>query len=189
MKYRCEYYNVSHDEPQKDSAHALWHNHAMSHPRISIIAGVGQNRELGRKNELIWRIKEDLGRVKKLTMGHPIIMGRKTYDSIGHPLPGRTNIIITRAQMCIEGCLVFDSLTKALDAGRAVDKEEIFIFGGASIYAEALPQVDRLYLTLIHASAPDADVYFPDYSAFTKEISREEHEHNGLRYTWLTLDR
>ena len=160
----------------------------MSHPRISIIAGIGQNRELGRRNELIWRIKEDLSRVKMLTMGHPIIMGRKTYDSIGHPLPGRTNIIITRAHMCIEGCLVFGSLAKALDAGRAVNKEEIFIFGGASIYTEALPLTDRLYLTLIHEEVPDADVYFPDYSAFTKEISREDHLEHAPPFSWVTLE-
>jgi dihydrofolate reductase len=161
----------------------------MKQARLSIIAGIGQNRELGRGNNLIWRIKEDLGRVKSLTMGHPIIMGRKTYDSIGHPLPGRTNIVVTRAQICIEGCLIFNSLTKALDAARAIDKEEVFIFGGASLYAEAIPITDRLYLTLIHEGAPDADVYFPDYSAFTKEVSREDYLDHIPPFSWVTLER
>ena len=175
-------------KPQKDRCLPLWHNHGVSHPRISIIAAIGRNRELGRGNELIWRIREDLGRVKSLTMGHPIIMGRKTYDSIGRPLPGRTNIVVTRAHMCIEGCLVFNSFEEALAAARAIDTEEIFVFGGASIYAEAFPHTDRLYLTVINDSASDADVYFPDYSAFTKEVSREDRPDNEPPYSWLTLE-
>ena len=120
----------------------------MVNTRISIIAAIGRNNELGKQNELIWRIKEDLKRVKELTMDHPIIMGRKTFDSIGHPLPGRTNIVITRSSKNIDGCLVFDSLEKAINAARAIDPEEIFIFGGASIYTEAIPFTDRLYLVV-----------------------------------------
>lgn len=158
-------------------------------PRISIIAAVGKNRELGKGNELIWRIAPDLKRMKELTTGHPIIMGRKTYDSIGHPLPNRTNIVITRSQMCIEGCLVYDTLLKGIEAAQAVDTEEIFIFGGASIYAEAMPHVDRLYLTIIDATEPHADAFFPDYSEFTKEILREEHPENNPPFTYLTLER
>lgn len=161
----------------------------MSTPHISIIAAIGKNRELGKGNELIWRISPDLKRVKALTTGHPIIMGRKTYDSIGHPLPNRTNIVITRAQMCIEGCLVYDSFEKGLEAARAIDQEEIFIFGGASIYEVALPLVDRLYLTVIDATDADADVYFPDYSDFAKEVAHEEHPEYNPPYTWLTLER
>jgi dihydrofolate reductase len=161
----------------------------MNETRISIIAAIGQNRELGRGNDLIWRVSADLKRVKALTMGHPIIMGRKTFDSIGHPLPGRTNIVITRAQLCIEGCLVFDSFEKALEAARAIDQEEIFIFGGASIYEMALPHATRLYLTLIHEEAKDADVFFPDYALFTKEIEREDHLEATPSYSWVTLER
>jgi dihydrofolate reductase len=93
--------------------------------RISIIAAVGQNRELGRQNKLLWRIPADLGRVKSLTTGHPIIMGRKTYESIGRPLPNRTNIVMSRTPIEIEGCIVVDSLEKALEAARAVETEEI----------------------------------------------------------------
>lgn len=161
----------------------------MPKPKINIIAAIGQNRELGRGNDLIWRISADLKRVKALTMGHPIIMGRKTYDSIGRPLPGRTNIVVTRTQMCIEGCLVFDSFEKALASARAIDDTEIFIFGGASIYESAFPHVDRLYLTLIHEGAPDADVFFPDYSTFSKEVSREDFMEATPPYSWVTLER
>jgi dihydrofolate reductase len=161
----------------------------MQTPRISIIAAIGRNRELGKKNELIWRIRDDMKRVKALTTGHPIIMGRKTFDSIGHPLPNRTNIVITRAQMCIEGCLIYDSLQKGIEAAKAIDTEEIFIFGGASIYEEAFPLVERLYLTIIDAEDAEADVFFPDYTAFTKTISKEVHPENTPGYTWVILDR
>ena len=161
----------------------------MSTPRISIIAAIGRNRELGKHNELIWRIKPDLQRVKALTTGHPIIMGRKTYDSIGHPLPNRTNIVITRSQMCIEGCLVFDSLEKGLGAARAIENEEIFIFGGASLYEATLPIADRLYLTVIDAEDSEADVFFPDYADFKTEVFREEYSEHTPPYTYLTLER
>ncbi len=161
----------------------------MTTPRISIIAAVGKNRELGKNNELIWRISPDLKRVKELTTGHPIIMGRKTFDSIGRPLPNRTNIVISRAQVCIEGCLVFDTLQKGIEAAKAIDTEEIFIFGGASIYEEALPLTDRLYLTVINAEDTEADVYFPDYSEFTKVVSEENHPENEPPFTWCTRER
>lgn len=161
----------------------------MTAPRISIIVAIGKNRELGKNNELIWRISPDLKRVKELTTGHPIIMGRKTFESIGRPLPNRTNIVISRAQVCIESCLVFDSLAKGIEAAKAVETEEIFIFGGASIYAEALPLTDRLYLTIIDAEDKDADVFFPDYSEFTKIISEEKHTENDPPFTWYTLER
>jgi dihydrofolate reductase len=161
----------------------------MQSPRISIIAAIGQNRELGKGNELIWRISPDLKRVKELTMGHPLIMGRKTYDSIGRPLPGRTMIVITRAQMCIEGCLVVDSLPKAIAAARAIDNEEVFIFGGASVYQEALPQTDRLYLTLIQASDGDADVFFPEFPDFSQVVNEEPHLEHTPPFIWRTLER
>jgi len=165
------------------------HNLLMTTPRISIIAAIGKNRELGKANELIWRIPADFKRMKALTMGHPIIMGRKTFESIGRPLPNRTNIVITRTQMCIEGCLVFDSLHKAMRAAESIDAQEIFIFGGASIYTEALRETHRLYLTVVDAEDTDADTFFPDYSEFTKVIENEVHTHEGLSFTFLTLER
>jgi len=157
---------------------------------ISAIAAIGKNRELGKDGDLIWRIKEDLGRVKALTTGHPIIMGRKTYESIGHPLPNRTNIVITRdASYTTEGCVVTTSLEEALNKARfAEGADEIFIFGGAEIYNIALPVTDRLYLTIIDAEDAHADTYFPDYSAFTNIIEKEMRDQNGLSYEWVTLE-
>lgn len=161
----------------------------MNTPRISIIAAVGQNRELGKKNELIWRISADLKRVKELTMGHPIIMGWNTYLSIGRPLPGRTNIILSWEPKEVQGCVVVTSLGEALKKAKEVEKEEIFIFGGASVYKEAIGITDRLYLTRIEATDADADAFFPDYSAFSNVLSEEEHLEYTPPYTWLTLEK
>ncbi len=162
----------------------------MTKPRISIIAAVGQNRELGKKNELIWRISADLKRVKELTMGHPIIMGWNTYQSIGRPLPGRTNIVISWTPTEIPGCMVATSLTDALTAAHEVDSEEIFIFGGASVYTESINTVARLYLTRIEATDTEADAFFPPYeNEFTRVVSEEAQVENGLPYTYLVLER
>jgi len=161
----------------------------MKKSRISIIAAIGKNRELGKKNELIWRIRADLARVKELTMGHPIIMGLNTYKSIGHPLPGRTNIILSFAPMDIPDCVVFTSLEDALVYGHSIEKDELFIFGGASVYATALPLTDRLYLTRIDATDAEADAFFPDYSAYTNILASEEHPEHNPPYTWLTLEK
>jgi dihydrofolate reductase len=156
--------------------------------RLSLIAAIGENRELGRGNDLIWRISPDLQRVKALTMGHPIIMGRRTHESIGRPLPGRTNIVVTRTLSEIPGCVVAPSLAAALAVARATNDTEAFIFGGAQLYQEALPQADRLYLTLIHATAKDADVFFPEYSRFNRKIAEEHHPEHTPPFTWVTLE-
>lgn len=161
----------------------------MQKARVSIIAAVGQNRELGKKNGLIWRIPADLKRVKELTMGHPLIMGWNTYMSIGHPLPGRTNIVISWNTDEIPGCTVCASLDEALTIAHGIDVEEIFIFGGASVYTEALPFVDRLYLTRIEATDADADAFFPDYSAFKKVVPEENYLDHLPPYSWITLER
>jgi dihydrofolate reductase len=157
--------------------------------RISIIAAIGKNRELGKNNELIWRIPEDLKRLKTLTTGHPIIMGRKTYESIGHPLPNRTNIVVSRSGVCIDGVLIYDSLEKALEAAQAIETEEIFIFGGGQLFREALPITDRLYLTVIDATTDDADVFFPDYSVFTTVREHSQGSFEGLSFRFMILER
>lgn len=161
----------------------------MNHPKISIIAAVGKNRELGKKNELIWRISADLKRVKDLTMGHPIIMGWNTYQSIGRPLPGRTNIVLSWSPVDIPGCTVCTSLEEALTAARKTEQKEIFIFGGASVYNAAISLTDRLYLTVIDAEDLDADAFFPDYSTFAHTVSREAQPTHEPPYVWLTLER
>lgn len=156
---------------------------------INLIVAIGRNRELGKENKLIWQISEDLQRFKALTTGHPIIMGRKTFESIGRPLPNRTNIIITRqTDFKAEGCLVTHSLSEALEIAKNID-HEIFIIGGGELYREALPLADKLYLTLIEAEA-EADTFFPPYSEFSKIISQKDHETSeGLQYSFLELTR
>ena len=163
----------------------------MHTPRISAVVAVGKNRELGTENRLSWRIPEDFQRVKTLTTGHPIIMGRKTYESIGKPLPNRTNIVITRDEnYSAEGCVVTHSLEEALEKARDIETEELFIFGGAQIYAEAFPLIERLYLTKIADTDPNADAFFPPYEdLFTEIAPPEQKTHDSLSYTWVTLDR
>ena len=158
---------------------------------ISIVAAIGRNRELGNGNELLWHIPEDLKRFKALTSGHPVIMGRKTFESIGRPLPNRTNIIITRdTKWKADGVHTAHSLEDAIGlAALMPGAEETFVIGGAQIYEAALPRVDRVYLTLIDDSKP-ADAFFPEYEKeFTKKITEESHEWNGLTYSWVDLER
>lgn len=165
----------------------------MQKPRISAIVALNQARAIGIHNDLIWRIPDDLKRFKALTTGHPIIMGRKTFESIGRPLPNRTNIIVTRRphreSADVHSLVVTaSSVPEALDKAAAADREEVFIIGGGEIFAQSLSLTDRLYLTVVKSDAA-GDVFFPDYSEFTKVISRETHEWNGLVYEWLTLER
>lgn len=149
---------------------------------------------IGRQDKLMWPIPEDLKRFKRLTMGHPVIMGRKTFESIlqslGKPLPGRTNVVITRdPNYTHEGAVVVHSLEKAIEKASEIDSEEIFIGGGAQIYEQALPFTDRLYLTLIDDEKP-GDAYFPPYEhLFTKKLAEESGEFNGLKYKWVDLER
>lgn len=158
---------------------------------VSVIAALGKNRALGKGNDLLWKIPDDLRRFKRLTLGHPVVMGRKTFESIGKPLPGRTNIVVTRNEAWAqEGVPVARSLDEALAKARAAEGgEETFIIGGAQIYAQALPLADKLYLTLID-DEKDADAFFPEYETlFTKKISEENREVKGLRYRWIDLER
>lgn len=159
------------------------------HPRISIIAAIGKNRELGKNNELIWRISPDLKRVKALTTGHPIIMGRKTYESIGYPLPNRTTIVVSNTVHQLAGCMVAPSLQEAIEKASEIDREEVFIFGGARIYHASIDFAHRLYLTVIDDTDVHADAYFPEYTMFTKEIAHEEHPEHIPSFRWITLER
>ncbi|OGG39877.1 hypothetical protein A2118_00090 [Candidatus Kaiserbacteria bacterium GWA2_50_9] len=161
--------------------------------RISLIAATGKNRELGFQGELLWHLPDDMRRFKELTMGHPVIMGRKTWESLPErfrPLPERTNIVVTR-QTGYEamGATVADSFEDARTAAaRAAGADEIFVIGGGELYREALPFANRLYLTLVDADA-DADTFFPPYEdIFTKVISDESREWNGLTYRWVNLE-
>lgn len=157
---------------------------------IIAIAAIGKNRELGTKNRLSWRIPDDFKRVKEITMGHPLIMGRKTFESIGRPLPGRTNIVITRdTNYVAKGCLVVNSLEEALKKAREIE-EEVFIFGGAEIYEQAMPYTNKLYLTLINDKDSEADAFFPDYADdFQEIIHHGEREYEGIKYEWVDFER
>lgn len=159
---------------------------------IHAIAAIGKRRELGKDNRLLWAIPEDLVRFKEKTDGHPIIMGRKTYESLPRaPLPRRTNIVITRREdWSAGGALCAGSVDEAIElAKKAPGGDEIYVIGGAEIYAATLARVDILDLTLIDAEA-DADAFFPAYEdAFTRVLAEEERSAAGLSFRWITLGR
>lgn len=140
---------------------------------LSIIAALGRNRAIGYQNQLPWRLPADLQRFKQLTMGHHMLMGRKTFASIGRPLPGRTSIIITRqADYQAEGCLIAHSLEEAIAMAKARGEQEVFVIGGADIYAQALSIADCMYLTWVEAE-PEADAFFPIFDENEWETSEE----------------
>ncbi|MBE6188851.1 MAG: dihydrofolate reductase [Rikenellaceae bacterium] len=158
---------------------------------INIIVAVAKNGVIGDKNSLLWHIREDMVHFRTLTSGHPVIMGRKTYDSIGRPLPKRTNVVITRdTELQIEGCTMAHSLEEAI--ALFDPQEEIFIIGGAQIYTQALPLAHRIYLTVVERDY-QGDTSFPeiDYSVWRQtsreDFSRgEEFEHP---FSFITLER
>lgn len=161
-------------------------------PKISIVVALGKNtRAIGKGPDLLWRISDDLKRFKSLTTGHPIIMGRKTFQSIGRALPNRTNIIVTRNDSFeAENCIVAHSIEDGLEEARKIEPTEIFVIGGGEIYTQALPIVNTLYLTLVDSDI-DGDIFFPEYPEFTKETFREVRidEKTGLSYAWVDLTR
>jgi len=164
----------------------------MNKPRVSIIVAIDDKRGIGKNNDLLFKISEDFKRMKTLTNGHPLIMGRRTFESIGRVLPNRTNIIVTRdSRFQFEGTVVVNSLEEGLEkAQKASGSEEVFIFGGGQIFKEALEKglIDRLYLTIVKGNY-EADTFFPDYSAFTKVIEKEEHKEDGYQYSFVTLEK
>jgi dihydrofolate reductase len=143
-----------------------------SRPRVSLIAAVAANGVIGRDGALPWHLPEDLKRFKALTLGHHIVMGRKTYESIGRLLPGRTTVIVTRRHdYAVPGAIVAASLAEAI--ARCAEDDEVFVIGGAQIYQAALPLADRLYLTEVKA-AVDGDTCFPAFDRRQwRERSRE----------------
>jgi dihydrofolate reductase len=167
----------------------------MTPPHISILVAMAKNRVIGRNNALPWQLPPDLKRFKELTMGHHIVMGRKTYESIGRHLPGRTSVIITRQpDYQVPGAIVVASIDQALkicSAGKEVD-QEIFVIGGAQIYRQSLELCQRIYITEIQQEF-DGDTLFPELNQQEwREISREKHRLNdrdGLEYHFVVLDR
>ena len=187
----------------------------MRNIKVSIIAAIGKNRELGKNNKLLWHIPEDFKRFKTLTSGHPIIMGRKTWESLPfRPLPNRYNIVITSKENYeAKGAAVCDSIEKAIEksikyyvlSSKYNEKEnkihdtkymihntehEVFIIGGGQIYKEALEKglVDKLYLTIVDASF-DADTFFPDYAQFKKIVFEQASSSDKYKYRFLELEK
>ncbi len=166
-------------------------------PRLSLIAAVAENGCIGVDNKLPWYLPDDLKYFKAVTSGKPVIMGRSTFDSLGRPLPNRTNIVITRNASYIapEGVRIVHSLEEAVTVALAVahiaGDEEIVVIGGAQIYAQALPQADRLYLTEV-AKSVSGDAFFPDWDKSAwQEIGRQPHHYEpaGLDYSFVVYER
>ena len=162
-------------------------------PRLTLIVAVADNGVIGREGGLPWRLSEDLRRFKQRTLGRPVVMGRKTWESLGKPLPGRTNIVITRRtdyRIDVPGVIVARDLDTAIAA--AGDVDEVMIIGGAEIYALALPRADLVELTQVHAIV-DGDTVFPTLpSAEWQEIARSTHpadERNQYPASFVTLQR
>ena len=157
---------------------------------VSIIVAIAENNAIGKNNQLLWHMPNDLKHFKDVTSGRSIIMGRKTFDSVGKPLPRRRNIVVTRQDITIPGCEVVKSVEDGL--ALCVGDDEVFIGGGAEIYKLAMHLTDRIYLTIIHKNF-DADTFFPEIDKSEwKEVKREDFEpdeKNPLPYSFITLER
>ncbi|MCX6807105.1 MAG: dihydrofolate reductase [Candidatus Berkelbacteria bacterium] len=158
---------------------------------ISIIVAISENYVIGDKNQLLWHLPTDMKHFKEITTGKTVVMGRKTFESIGKPLPNRQNVIITQdKEYSAKGCNVTHSIEETLNFLK--DKDEIFIIGGALLYAQMLPKADKLYLTIVHKDF-DGDAHFPeiDFSQW-EETNHEDHqpdEKNPYPYSFITSER
>ena len=161
---------------------------------INIIVSIAKNNVIGKDNTLLWKQSADLKRFKKLTSGHPVIMGQKTYESIGKPLPDRTNIVLTEdPNFQAIGCYIAKSIEESMEICIKYSyQDEIFIIGGGSIYRQFLPLADKLYVTIIDAE-PDGDTYFPEINIdIWKPIYSEQHfkdNDNQYGYTYLIYEK
>lgn len=165
--------------------------------KLSLIVAMATNRVIGINNNLPWYLPNDLKYFKAATLGKPVIMGRKTHESIGKPLPGRTNIVVTRdVTFQAEGCKVVHSLSEAIELAEDIclidGAEEVIVMGGAQIYEQALAEADRLYLTEVHAEVA-GDAWFPDFERSEwREAGREDYKAEGPNpydYSFLVLER
>ena len=158
---------------------------------VSMVVAIAENNAIGKDNQLLWHLPKDLKHFKTITSGHTVIMGRKTFDSVGKPLPNRRNIVITRnTELSIESVEVVHDLATAL--ALCTTEQEVFIVGGAEIYKQAMADTDRIYLTVVHANF-EADTFFPEIDKdIWKVITSESHEpdeKHAFGYTFSTLER
>jgi len=160
--------------------------------KLSIIVATADNRVIGLDNDLPWHLSADLRRFKRLTMGHHLIMGRKTFEAIGRPLPGRSMVVISRGNPDLpDGVALASSLEQAIELARSTGDSEAFVAGGAQIYALALPIADRLYLTQINQHI-SGDAYFPEFHEDQwRLLEREDHvaDASGMSYSFLNYER
>lgn len=156
---------------------------------ISIIVCIGKNRAIGRNNQLLWDIKEDMDHFRKITAGRTVIMGEKTFQSIGRPLPNRKNIVVTLDKdFQAEGVEIRNSLEEVLNEYKS-SEEEVFVIGGGIIYKLSLPMTDKLYLTIVDDAPEDADTFFPEYPDFKNIIKEEEMNNGKYKFKFLELTR
>lgn len=160
---------------------------------ISFIVAAAKNRVIGKEGGIPWYLPADLAHFKQITMGHPMIMGRKTYESIGRVLPGRTNIVITRQKdYASEGSRVVSSIEQAIEEAKLAEgSEEVFIIGGQEIYKQAMPLVDKIYLTKVHVTV-EGDTFFKFDASEWQEVVREAHnadDNNQYNYEFIVLER
>lgn len=157
---------------------------------INIVVAIAANNAIGKNNKLLWHLPKDLKHFKQLTTGHTVIMGRKTFDSVGKPLPNRRNIVVTRQNIQIEGCEVVNSLNAALELAKG--EAEVDIVGGAEIYRQAMPLTNFIYLTIVHQDF-EADTFFPEIVENQwLELDREDHqtdEKHAFPFSFITLKR
>ncbi len=156
--------------------------------KIHIIVAVGKgNRVIGNKGKIPWHIPADFKRFKEITSGHPIIMGKRTFESIGKPLSDRTNIVLSREAEEIAGCVTCPNIENALEiAKKSPGGEDVFIIGGAKVYEQFMNLADILHLTIVHGNF-EGDTFFPDYKDFKIEKFKEEHLENSPAYTFIDL--
>lgn len=160
---------------------------------ISLIVAMDEQGGIGQQNRLPWHLRADLQRFKKLSMGHHIIAGRKTFESIGGPLPGRVMIVLTRQTgYQAPGCLLAQNLPQALQLARSRGEDEVFVIGGEELYRQVLPIANRLYLTRVHATV-DADVFFPDLDLLEWDLRQEAYfpadEQNDFAHTYRVYEK
>lgn len=157
--------------------------------KISMIAAIGKNRELGAGNTLLWDIPEDMQFFREKTKGKPVIMGSKTFESIGHALPGRLNIVLSREPKQYEGATVVSTLRDAYACAEHSGAEEVFNIGGATVYALGIKDVHMLYLTHIDATFPEADAFFPSYEHLFKRITGRTSGNEKYCYEFVEYER
>jgi dihydrofolate reductase len=163
---------------------------------ISIVVAVSENNAIGANGNLLWHLPNDMNHFKNITMGHHVVMGRKTYESIPpkfRPLPGRKNIIISRQQnFVIDGCITVNGIQEAITLAEKAGEEELMIIGGGDIYHQSFSVADKIYLTKVHHTFEEADTFFPETTSEWKVIKSESHladEKHKYRYDFIELER